>query len=64
MPETAKRFLPLTAPIAVLNRWLRRRREFRRVLRELKAMSSRELAQKGLSREVITRLALEASRKV
>jgi hypothetical protein len=50
----------ILAPLGTVARQMRRRRAFRRVARELNAMSSREVAVKGISRALITRLALEA----
>ncbi|MFN3642908.1 MAG: DUF1127 domain-containing protein [Gemmobacter sp.] len=50
--------------IASVSLMLRRRRMYLRTMRELNALSTRELADLGLSRSMITRLALEAARAV
>jgi uncharacterized protein YjiS (DUF1127 family) len=47
-----------------LTRMLRRRKIYAQTVRELHALSTRELADLGISRSMITRLALEAARRV
>jgi uncharacterized protein YjiS (DUF1127 family) len=54
----AERFMPF---IKDLRLGLERRRVYNRTVRELRALSSRELADLGLTREMITRVALEAA---
>ncbi|MFN6977039.1 MAG: DUF1127 domain-containing protein [Gemmobacter sp.] len=50
--------------IASMSLMLRRRKMYLRTMRELNALSTRELTDLGLSRSMITRLALEAARAV
>ncbi len=47
--------------LAGLRDMLRRRMIYNRTMRELRALSSRELADLGLTRAMITRVALEAA---
>ena len=49
------------ALLAAVRLSLRRRKVFRQTMRELNALSTRELADLGLSRSMITRIALEAA---
>jgi uncharacterized protein YjiS (DUF1127 family) len=50
------------AHLAALTRMLRRRKIYRQTVRELSALSTRELADLGIPRSMITRIALEAAR--
>lgn len=52
----------IAAQVAGLTRMLRRRKVYRTTVRELNALSTRELADLGIPRSMITRLALEAAR--
>jgi uncharacterized protein YjiS (DUF1127 family) len=54
----AERFLPF---IKDMRLGLERRRIYNRTVQELRALSTRDLADLGLSREMITRVALEAA---
>lgn len=54
----------IAARVAGLTRMLRRRKVYSKTVRELNALSTRELADLGISRSMITRLALEAARAV
>lgn len=49
------------ALIAALSETLARRKVYRQTLRELKSLSNRELADMGLHRSMITRVAQEAA---
>ena len=51
----------ISAAVADLKEGLRRRRIYRQTVRELNALSSRELADLGIHRAMITRIALEAA---
>jgi uncharacterized protein YjiS (DUF1127 family) len=55
---------PALAPLARFARMLRRRKVYLATLRELNALTSRELADLGIPRSMITRHALEAARAV
>ncbi len=57
-------FAPLQGYVAGVAAMLRRRKAFRDTKAELNALSSRELADLGISRSMITRLAIEAARAV
>lgn len=60
-PLTASAGKPATGFFAALREGLQRYRVFTRTRRELNELSSRELADLGLSRSGITRAALEAA---
>lgn len=49
------------APLARVGEYLRQRRAYSRALRELRALSDRELEDLGISRWMITRVAAEAA---
>jgi len=51
----------LSATFATLSDAWQRRRVYRQTLRELNALTSRELADLGMHRSMITRVALEAA---
>ena len=53
---------PATGPFDRFARMLRRRKAYLATLRELNALTSRELADLGIPRSMITRHALEAAR--
>lgn len=51
----------ISAMIKSVSEALERRRVYHRTLRELRALSSRDLADLGIHRSMITRVALEAA---